>query len=277
MTYLVTVEQLIQLQQETDVVLIDVRSHLQQPQTGKEKYDKGHLPGAFFLDMEEDLSGKVAKHGGNHPLPDVEKLAIILGSLGVYPTSTVVVYDDSNGMFAARALWLLQFVGHPSTMILEGGYQAWMDAGHDVTTAILKRTPTTFIPHVATDEVVSMEEVKNRPKQTSVLIDSRAYARYIGESEPLYKKAGHIPGAKHYFWQDVLDESKRWKEAAELKTHFQALKNADEIIVSCGSGISACPNVIALKMAGFTNVKLYPGSYSDWISYEENDVVTGEE
>lgn len=277
MTYIVTVEQLRELQKETDVVLIDVRSHLQQPQIGREKYQEAHLPGAFFLDIEQDLSGDVGTHGGNHPLPDVEQLAKRFGEIGVQPTSTVIFYDDSNGMFAARAVWLLQYIGHPSGKILDGGYQAWVDAGYEVTSVIPSRTATTFVPNVVTDEIVSMEEVKYRDKQRSVLIDSRAYPRYIGEAEPLYKKAGHIPGAKNYFWQDVLDDSKRWKEATELKMHFQDLEKADEIIVSCGSGISACPNVLALKMAGFTNVKLYPGSYSDWISYDDNEIVTGEE
>lgn len=277
MAYIVTIDQLRQLQEEADVVLIDVRSHLMQPELGRSQYGEAHLPEAFFLDMEEDLSGEVGQHGGNHPLPNIDELAEKLGIMGIRPETKVVTYDDSNGMFAARAWWLLQYIGHKDSMVLEGGYQAWVDAGHSVTDVVPERTPTTFIPNVSTNEVVSMKEVKERDKQKSVLIDSRTFSRYIGESEPLYKKAGHIPGAKNYFWQGVLDEEKRWKDKVALQEHFHALTEAEEIIVSCGSGVSACPNILALKAAGFTNVKLYPGSYSDWISYDENDIVTGEE
>lgn len=277
MVYIITVDELQQLQKEVDVLLIDVRSNLGDPQIGRSKYEEAHLPGAFFLDMKEDLSGEVGQHGGNHPLPEVDEFAATLGSIGVRPETKVVIYDDSNGMFAARAWWIFHYFGHADSMILEGGYHAWVDAGHGVTSTIPERAPTTFIPKILADEVVTMEEVKERDKQKSVLIDSRSFARYTGENEPMYEKAGHIPGAKNYFWGDVMDEQNGWKNVASLQKHFQTLSEAEEIIVSCGSGISACPNVLALKMAGYTNVKLYPGSFSDWISYEDNDIVTGEE
>src|SRR5690625_4835394 len=118
-----------------------------------------------------------------------------------------------------------------------------------------------------------MQDVKQKMKEKSaILIDSRSRERYLGKTEPLYAKAGHIPGATNYFWKDVLDENGLWKSDKELTAHFKALSKNDEIIVSCGSGVSACPNVLALKMAGYENVKLYPGSFSDWISYEENKV-----
>lgn len=123
-----------------------------------------------------------------------------------------------------------------------------------------------------------MGDMKRKVKQDeSVLVDSREKQRYLGEVEPLYSKAGHIPGAKNFFWKDVLKSNGKWKSASELQSHFSSLSHEQEIIVSCGSGVSACPNILALKQAGFKNIKLYPGSYSDWISYPEHEVSTNDE
>jgi len=277
MTHIVTCEQLKQLQANDEVTIVDVRFHLQQPHLGKELYDKAHLSGAYFLDIDKDLSGEIEQHGGNHPLPNIDQLASKLGSIGIHLDRKVVIYDDIGGMFAARAWWLLNYIGHKQSMILEGGYQAWIDLGYRVTDEVSQADPVVFNAEITPDKVVTMEEVKKRDLKKSVLIDSRAFARYIGEEEPLYKKAGHIPGAKSYFWQDVLTDENKWKDETMLQEQFKALNDAEEIIVSCGSGISACPNIIALKRAGFRNVKLYPGSFSDWISYDENDVTKGVE
>lgn len=277
MANIITVDQLKQLQTEEDVTVVDVRSHLQQPNYGKAAYDKAHIPGAFFLDMEQDLSGETGEHGGNHPLPNVEELAGKLAEMGIDRNQKVVIYDADNTMFAARAWWVLQYIGHEQTMVLEGGLQAWLDLGNEVNAEVPQAETVEFIPTIAAEQIVSMQEVRDRDRNKTVLIDSRAFKRYIGETEPLYKKAGHIPGAQNYFWQDVLTSENMWKDAEVLKQQFVALKAAEEIIVSCGSGISACPNIMALKRAGFNNVKLYPGSFSDWISYEENDVNQGVE
>ncbi len=277
MSYIITCEQLKQLQANDEVTVVDVRFHLHQSYLGKGLYDKAHLPGAFFLDIDKDLSGKVGQHGGNHPLPNIDRLASKLGSIGIHPDRKVAIYDDTGGMFAARAWWLLNYIGHKESMILEGGYQAWIDLGYRVTDEVPQIEPVVFTAETTPNEVVTMEEVKKRDPMKSVLIDSRAFARYIGEEEPLYKKAGHIPGARNYFWQDVLTDENKWKDETMLQEQFKALNDAEEIIVSCGSGVSACPNIIALKRAGFTNVKLYPGSFSDWISYDENDVTKGVE
>jgi len=273
---IISVEQLEKMQAEDEVTIIDVRGHLAKHDYGKRIYNEAHIPGAFFLDMEKDLSGEVKQHGGNHPLPDVTELAEKLGAIGVHPKRKVVVYDDADMLFAARAWWLLHYIGHEEVMILEGGYQAWVDQGNKVTSQLPNAERVDYSVSVAKDDIVSMEEVRSRDQEKSILIDSRSFERYIGEVEPLYAKAGHIPGAKNYFWKDVLTDDQKMKASSSLQSHFQALQDAEEIIVSCGSGVSACPNILALKRAGFTNVKLYPGSFSDWISYEENEVEQGE-
>lgn len=277
MSFLLTPEQLKKRIQEKNIAIIDVRSNLQNPDIGLKAYKKAHIPGAHFLHMEKDLSGEVKEHGGNHPLPDVNVFAQKLGELGITTDSAVVVYDDANNMFAPRAWWVLRYFGINQTFVLNGGYAAWENAGYEVTSDIPEVEPTIFNPEVKEHKTVSMEDVRDRDIDKSVLIDSRAYERYIGKVEPLYKKAGHIPGAKNYFWQHVLDETMSWKSIDVLQEHFASLHDADEIIVSCGSGISACPNILALEMAGFKNVKLYPGSFSDWISYDENPIKTNEE
>lgn len=274
MSWILSPEQLMQLIQNEEVVVIDVRSNLMDPDKGLKQYKHSHIPGAYYLHLTNDLSGEVKEHGGNHPLPDVEPFTKKLTDFGITENTYVVVYDEKNDMFAPRAWWLLQYVGVQNVFVLNGGFTAWVNAGYDVTAEVPPKKQSRFTPNVQKDATVTMEEVRDRNRSTSVLIDSRAYERYIGKTEPLYKKAGHIPGAVHYFWQDVLDESGSWKKVEQLKKHFAPLKEAEEIIVSCGSGISACPNILALKMAGFKNVKLYPGSFSDWISYEENDIET---
>jgi thiosulfate/3-mercaptopyruvate sulfurtransferase len=189
----------------------------------------------------------------------------------------VVIYDAENGMFAARAWWLLAYYGHEKTYVLDGGYKAWVEQGYDVTAENPSIAPSSFQPNINLAMTVTMEEVKVHDPEQSIVIDSRARARYLGETEPLYKKAGHIPGAKNYVWQHVLTDEGVWKSQEQLVEHFGDLPKHKEIIVSCGSGISACPNIIALKQAGFEHVKLYPGSFSDWISYEANPVEKGEQ
>lgn len=263
--------------QNEDIIIIDVRSNLQNPDLGEKLYNESHIPGAYYLHVEKDLSGKVEKHGGNHPLPKIEELAKKLGGMGIDHEKSVVIYDAGNDMFAPRAWWLLHYMGHEHTYVLDGGFVAWEKAGYDVTEETPSRKRATFTPRLHPELIVDMNEVKQREKERIILIDSRAKERYLGKTEPLYKIAGHIPGSKNYFWKDVYKVENGWKDTAQLSNHFSALKGAEEIIVSCGSGISACPNILALKMAGYENVKLYSGSYSDWISYEENQVATKEE
>ncbi|WP_042142299.1 sulfurtransferase [Paucisalibacillus sp. EB02] len=280
MSYLISIEECVEklLSGNPEMVIVDARFQLNNPEAGREAYNESHLPGAVYFDLEEDLSNTPGEHGGNHPLPDVDVFAEKLGRAGIDQDTTVIVYDNGNDMFAPRFWWNLYYMGHNHVYILEGGFEAWIKAGHSVTNEVPHKKAKTFIPSPRSGEIVDIDRIReNIHSKTATLIDSRGYDRYLGKTEPLYKKAGHIPGAKNYFWMNILDENGNWKRKEELEKHFAKLDKTKEIIVSCGSGVSATPNVIALKIAGFSNVKLYPGSFSDWISYEENEVETKDE
>ena len=278
MSFLITVDRLKRRleNKQNNTVIIDVRFQLNDPDAGRKTYLEGHIPGAVYLDLNRDLSGKVEKHGGSHPLPDIDILAAKIGQIGIDHETKVIIYDQDNDMFAARCWWLLHYMGHEKVYLLDGGLTAWVEAGNETTTELPKLEVKEFEPELLADEVVDIVDVKERKEET-ILIDSRAKERYLGKSEPMYKKAGHIPGAKSFFWKGVLAEDGSWKSQEELERHFAELPKDTEVIVSCGSGVSACPNIIALKKAGYQNVKLYPGSFSDWISYDENEIEKKEE
>lgn len=261
-----------------ELVIVDTRASLTDEKLGKNLYRVSHIPTAVHLDLTEDLAGERKTHGGRNPLPDLDVFIKKIESIGVSNDTEVVIYDEDGGMFASRAWFLFHLVGHENVYVLEGGYKAWMGKGYDITNEIEPVLKGSFTPNILENAVVEMEDVKARAKADgTVLIDSRPRARYLGEGEELDPKAGHIPGAKNYFWRNVLREDGTWKSPEELEEVFADLNKDEEIIVSCGSGISACPNVLSLKTIGFKNVKLYPGSFSDWISYEDNVVETKEE
>ncbi len=276
---------------EPEQTIVDCRFTLGKPDAGRESYEQEHIPGAVYLDLELDLSSPVGEHGGRHPLPDPQVLAARLSKLGIGNDSRIVAYDDESGMNAARLWWLLRYLGHEQVFILEGGFSAWKDGKYPVTDHQPVRVPSSFVPNVQTQMLADVEEVRqvsektvnvggdvsSSPSTSIVLIDSRANDRYQGMNETMDKKAGHIPGAVNYFWKDTQHADGSYKSAEELKEHFAGLDKASEIIVYCGSGVTACPNVLALEKVGFKNVRLYAGSWSDWISYDDNPIGTGEE
>jgi thiosulfate/3-mercaptopyruvate sulfurtransferase len=260
------------------IVIVDCRYTLGQSEAGAAAYAVDHIPGAVYLDLEQDLSGPKGKHGGRHPLPDWDDFTLRLGVSGIDRESKVIVYDDQGGAMASRLWWMLQTLGHEEVYVLDGGYTLWKQAGYPVTDEPPAVHPAVFEARPQEGKVVHMEDVKSRlGRPGTVLIDSREERRYLGLEEPIDPIAGHIPGAKSYFWKRSLNEQGGWKEAAALKDQFADLAAADEIIVYCGSGVTACPNVLALKEAGFSNVLLYSGSWSDWVSYKDNPVATGNE
>jgi thiosulfate/3-mercaptopyruvate sulfurtransferase len=268
---------------EPDLVIVDCRFQLGDPDAGRNAYEQDHIPRALYADLEKDLSAPVAEHGGRHPLPDSGAFAAFIGKLGIDRDTRVVTYDDQGGAFAARLWWLLKYHGHRQTYILDGGYSHWKKLGYPISNAkppVI--VPKTFIPDIQTDMLADMDYVRQRlGDPRSILVDSREPRRYRGEEEPIDKKAGHIPGARNLFWKDSLNEEGLWKTAEEQKQRFAAAgidpDGDQEIIVYCGSGVTACPNVLALEQAGCRRVKLYAGSWSDWISYEDNPISTGEE
>jgi thiosulfate/3-mercaptopyruvate sulfurtransferase len=277
---LVSVDWLSDHLHDAEVKVVDCRFHLGQSEVGYEQYKEGHIPGAFYLSLEKDMSGPKDMHGGRHPLPNLREFSTKLGTFGIDKKTKVVAYDGQGGAMASRFWWLLKFMGHQDVYVLNGGYSHWCEKGFPVTTDRPTETtaPTVFDFMPQTDMAIFIDEVKQaKDREGVVLIDSREAKRYLGLEEPIDAKAGHIPGAKNYFWKEGLKEDGTWKSAAQQKERFQALSPEDTLIVYCGSGVTACPNVLALKEAGFPKIKLYVGSWSDWSSYDENPIAVGKE
>ncbi|TKH43912.1 sulfurtransferase [Paenibacillus sp. FSL R10-2782] len=267
---------------EPDIIIADCRSLLGQAGAGRTQFNEDHIPGAVHFDLEEDLTAPLGEHGGRHPLPDADTLAARLSRAGINAASRIIAYDDQGGMMASRFWWLLRYLGHKQVYVLEEGYSSWKEAKFPVTADQPIRIPSTFVAKVQPQMLASMEEVRrvsagSLPVGSYTLIDSRERPRYLGLEEPIDTAAGHIPGAVNFFWKEVLDEKGIFKNVEQLEKHFASLDRNAEITVYCGSGVSACPNVLALNEAGFSKVRLYPGSWSDWISYSENSIATGEE
>jgi thiosulfate/3-mercaptopyruvate sulfurtransferase len=207
----------------------------------------------------------------------VTQLAEKLGQLGISEKNEVVVYDDDGGMFAGRAWWLLTYLGHPQVHLLEQGWQEWKARQLPTEQTVPTWPPSTFTLNLQPQMIASRDEVMQKMDSSSTsLMDARAKSRYLGEEEPLDPIAGHIPHAQNYFWKQVHGPENKWKEPQQLRQHFSALSSDQEVIVYCGSGISATPNILALQRAGFSHVKLYPGGWSDWISYPDAPVAKGQ-
>lgn len=269
---IITAQQLKQLIDESaNIVVIDVSNKTESFSTGRDVYEHSHIPGAVFLDVKKDLTGD------DSFVPNPNQLAKKLGELGISNDNKIVLYDEGKNRHVSKAYLVLSYLGHKDISILQGGFKAWREAGNPVSAEISTRQPKTYTPHPDESIILQMDDIKKRMDDTSsILIDSRAHDRYTGKKEPKYQKAGHIPGAKNYFSRDVLQEDS-WKDEAELKSHFENIENNKEVIVSCGSGNSACLNFVALKAAGYDDVKIYPGGFSEWISHDENEVATEEE
>ncbi|ANS73515.1 3-mercaptopyruvate sulfurtransferase [Paenibacillus yonginensis] len=267
---------------EPDLVIADCRFNLADQKAGALAYKEDHIPGAVYLDLEQDLSAPPGEHGGRHPLPDPQELAAKLSSAGIGNEVRVVAYDDQGGMYAARLWWLLRWLGHDKVSVLDEGYSVWKKGGYPVTADTRIVVPASFEPKVQASMVADVHEVRSAVNsQNALLIDSRDESRYAGEHEPLDKKAGHIPGAVNRFWKHLFRDGGSWKAESEirqqLKPATEALEQDRNVIVYCGSGVSATPNVLALHLLGYPQAKLYAGSWSDWISYEENPVAAGKE
>lgn len=259
-----------------NVVVVDCRFSLMEPAQGQQQYEAGHIPGAYYLDLNRDLSSPVQTHGGRHPLPDWEKFARTLEEIGVFSTSPtgptlVVAYDDSRYAFASRLWWLLKYLGHDAVAVLNGGLQGWQRQGYPLSQEKPEPRTGQFASNPQAGWSVDIDYVRQHQHQPGVLlIDSREPARYRGEQEPIDPVAGSIPGAVNYFWQDVSEAGGQMKDAASLNEHWSALETADDVIVYCGSGVTACVNLLSQAIAGKPMGKLYVGSWSDWCSYRSD-------
>lgn len=278
MSTLVEMKWLHQHLDDPNILIIDCRFQLGNPTSGKASYLQEHIPGAHYLDLEKDLSGPVSSRGGRHPLPDPQHLAHRLGELGVDRKKHIIIYDDQGGPMASRGWWLLRYLGHPQVSVMNGSFSQWKQAGFPGTDELPPTISCTFTPQLNEQLLIRMEELKAKLNSPDLrLIDSREYQRYIGEIEPIDPVAGHIPGATHSFWKNVLTEDGFWKSPEELEQLFSHFPHDQEVIVYCGSGVTATPNVLALNEAGFSNVRLYAGSWSDWISDPTNPIARGKE
>lgn len=263
MNHFITSEQL--KTQLGKIVIFDCRFNLMNKTLGSEQYRAGHIPGAYFLDLEKDLSSETDTHGGRHPLPSAETLSKKLRAAGVTQHSVIVVYDDSRMGYAAHAWWLLRYFGHSQVLILDGGFTGWISASG----AIDRREPVVksgnFKASVQHDWIVNRADIL-QAGSAFTLIDSREAKRYRGEEEPIDPVAGHIPGALNYFWQDATTEQGFIQSDEVQRQRWNDLSERDNLVVYCGSGVTACVNLLSLEISG-VKAKLYPGSWSDWCSY----------
>lgn len=256
-------------------VICDCRYNLTDKTTGKHAYTESHIPGAIYLDLHEDLSGPPVTNKGRHPLPTDSALNQLFSRLGIASDTQVIVYDDCSGAFAARLWWMLKHMRHECVAVLDGGWQAWVTAGYPVTDVINEPASSHFENDNIKNDLVTIEEVES----FDCLIDSREAPRYRGELEPIDPVAGHIPGAINRFWQDNLTRKGLFKSPQVLKSEWQQLlahTNADQAVVYCGSGVTACHNLLAATHAGLPMPKLYAGSWSEWSNTPGKPIATGE-
>ena len=252
-------------------VVFDCRSVLTDPSAGERAYAAGHIPGARHLHLERDLSSPVTPETGRHPLPDPKQLAEKLGRAGVGRHTQVVAYDDAGGVYAARLWWLLRWLGHRESAVLNGGWQQWLKEERSTDTAVPAPEARHF-PHrepsreawLSTQEV--LEQVRGR--RPGLLMDARGPTRFRGDEEPIDPVAGHIPGAMNMPFTANLAPDGRFSAPATLRHRFEAALgkfSPDQAVSMCGSGVTACHNLLAMELAGMKHAKLYAGSWSEWI------------
>lgn len=271
------------MENNENMVLIDCRFDLIDRGYGARAYKRGHIKGAYILDVDKDLSAPVTEHGGFNPLADPKELATKLEKIGIDNDTYIVTYDEGDLNGPSKLMYQLMYMGIKNIDVLDGGLPAFIHAGGKLDTDIPKanHTDKKITLDLNEDMIVDMEYVKSKLYDpNTIIIDSRSNERYQGIVEPAYSKAGHIPSAKNYFFKDILNdnfENGSFKDYEFLKEHFKDLIGSDkEIILSCGSGIAACVNSLALRQFDVAH-KIYPGSFSDWITYEENEIKTGNE
>lgn len=260
----------------TRVVVLDCGFDLGDPEAGERAFRQAHLPGAFHAHLDRDLSGRKTGRNGRHPLPDRAALAAAAGLWGIAPGVQVVTYDDHGSPYAARAWWLLRWLGHDAAAVLDGGAAAWRAAGGDFSDAAPQARP--LPPYPAGPPAMPTIDAETLQAQLGSvkLFDARAAERFRGEVEPLDAVAGHIPGATLRFFKDNLTPDGRFKPAAQLRAEFTALGGCGALVVQqCGSGVTACHNLLAMAHAGFETSVLYPGSWSEWCSDPTRPVARG--
>ena len=259
-------------------VVVDCRFNLMDAEAGRRAYRESHLPGARYAHLDEDLSSPITPTTGRHPLPDAGQLARKLGDWGIGPETQVVAYDDMGGMLAAARLWwLLRWLGHTTAAVLDGGFPAWQRAGLPLTATLPTVQPTAFNGHPDDRLWLTTAQVLALPS-ANVLLDARISARFRGEMEPIDPVAGHIPGAVNLPTEGNLTADGHFLPRAELRARFAAAlgeRSPTIVVHSCGSGVTACHNLLAMETAGLHGSQLYAGSWSEWIRDPGRPIVTG--
>ena len=261
-------------------VVIDCSFDLTAPAAGRDSYQQAHIPGAYYLHLDNELSGPKTGVNGRHPLPDAELFVARLRALGVNDDTLVVAYDAQGGMYAARLWWLLRWVGHAAVAVLDGGKNAWIAAGLPVEQGA---TPDPEVGGQLTRKASLVRTVDadallaNLGQPSMLVVDARAADRFRGENETLDPVGGHIPGAVNRVFRDNLDPFGFYKSPAELRAAFEPLVGdhpMHEIVHQCGSGITAAHNLLAMEIAGMKGSKLYPGSWSEWCADPARPIAT---
>jgi len=264
---------------DPDWIVFDTRHDLAVPDKGWKAWQAAHIPGAYFMHVDEDLSGDKTGKNGRHPLPELADFAFRMNRCGVAPGRQVVVYDDGGASFAVRLWWMLRWLGHDRVAVLDGGFAAWKREGRPLDAAVPAPREGKFVPVPAKGATVDAQYVAAALGNPAVhLVDARAATRFMGENETLDPVAGHIPGSHNRFWQHNLGYDGRFLAPEELRAEFiEMLGDADPALVvhSCGSGVTACHNLFAMELAGLGGSRLYPGSWSEWCSDPSRPVATG--
>jgi thiosulfate/3-mercaptopyruvate sulfurtransferase len=259
---------------DPDWAIIDCRFDLARPRWGREAYASGHIPGALYAHLDEDLSGPITPASGRHPLPDVESLATTLGTWGVDGSVQVVAYDQGNGAYASRLWWLLRWLGHSAVAVLNGGFAGWQEAHFPLSTQATVRTPRRFAPRLSHSAVVTTSDVArwvangDLSRGDTILVDARTADRFAGRNETVDPVAGHIPGAVNRPFVSNVDGAGRFLPAAALRVSWAgtlAARSGADLVAMCGSGVTACHDLLPLEIAGITGGRLYAGSWSEWI------------
>jgi len=262
-----------------ELVIVDCRFQLSDKAAGRRAYEAGHIPGAHYADLEQDLSGPIVPGvTGRHPLPAIADLTRKLRAWGIGSVARVVAYDDAGGAMAARLWWLLRWLGHDDVFVCDGGYQAWLAAGGEPSLVVPPSASGDFEPRLRDGLVVTAAQVAQRAAGT-LLVDARARERYRGDVEPIDAVAGHIPGAVCAPFGENLAPGGCFADRAELARRYRGIVGdtaAENVVVYCGSGVTACHDILAAEHAGLGFFRLYAGSYSEWIADGSRPVNTGE-
>jgi len=261
-------------------VIVDVRHDLAKPERyGEDAYAQSHLPGARFAHVDRDLSAPKTGRNGRHPLPSPEAAAAVFGRLGVDATKQVVAYDQGSGIYASRLWWMLHWLGHENVAVLDGGFAKWSREGRPVEREAHVAKSTTFVPRGVRPTVNAAGIAASLPRHDLVLLDARAAERYRGDVEPLDPVAGHIPGALNRPHSRNVAADGTFRPAGELRAEFDAMlhgRSPGDVVHYCGSGVSACQNILAMAIAGYPLTRLYPGSWSEWCADPKRPIAKGQ-